>query len=129
MVDVVAGASRYRYRAPVSIPGEDHNTRGRISMTITRDEVAHLARLARLALSDDELDMLAPQLDVILGAVEKVREVAAASVPPMSHAVGLTNVFRADVTRPSLPRMDVLDGVPAVEDDRFRVPRILDPQE
>jgi aspartyl-tRNA(Asn)/glutamyl-tRNA(Gln) amidotransferase subunit C len=98
-------------------------------MTITRDEVAHLARLARLALSDDELDMLAPQLDVILGSVEKIREVAAAGVPPMSHAVGLTNVFRADVTGPSFARADVLDGAPAVEDDRFRVPRILDPQE
>ncbi len=98
-------------------------------MTITRDEVAHLARLARLALSDEELDMLAPQLDVILGAVARVGEVAAATVPPMSHAIPLINVFRADVTRQSLPRAEVLDGAPAVQDDRFRVPRILDPDE
>jgi aspartyl-tRNA(Asn)/glutamyl-tRNA(Gln) amidotransferase subunit C len=98
-------------------------------MTITRDEVAHLARLARLMLSDDELDMLAPQLDVILGAVAKVGEVAAATVPPMSHPIPLVNVFRTDVTRQSLPRAEVLDGAPAVQDDRFRVPRILDTDE
>jgi aspartyl-tRNA(Asn)/glutamyl-tRNA(Gln) amidotransferase subunit C len=95
---------------------------------ISRDDVAHLARLARLAVSDDELDMFAGQLDVILSAVARVGEVAAADIAPTSHAVALTNVFRADEVRPSLPREAVLAGAPAVEDNKFRVPRILTEQ-
>jgi len=93
---------------------------------ITRDEVAHLARLARLAVTDEELDVFAGQLDVILGAVARVQEVAAADIPPTSHAVPLTNVFRSDVNVPCLPRDEVLAAAPAAEDGRFRVPRILD---
>jgi aspartyl-tRNA(Asn)/glutamyl-tRNA(Gln) amidotransferase subunit C len=92
---------------------------------ISRDEVAHLARLARLAVSDDELDLVAGQLDVILGAVARVGEVAAADIPPMTHAVPMSNVLRRDELVPSLPRDAVLAGAPAVEDDKFRVPRIL----
>lgn len=92
---------------------------------ISRDDVAHLARLARLAVTDDELDVFAGQLDVILGAVARVAEVAAADIPPTSHAVPMTNVYRADEVRPSLPREAVLAGAPDVEDDKFRVPRIL----
>jgi aspartyl-tRNA(Asn)/glutamyl-tRNA(Gln) amidotransferase subunit C len=98
-------------------------------MAITRDEVEHLARLARMALSDQELDTLAPQLDVILSSVARVAEVAAAQIPPTSHAVPLTNVFRADLARPGLSQADALAGAPAVEDGRFRVPRILDAEE
>ncbi|AEH11048.1 MULTISPECIES: Asp-tRNA(Asn)/Glu-tRNA(Gln) amidotransferase subunit GatC [Protofrankia] len=98
-------------------------------MAITRDEVAHLARLSRLALSEEELDTLAPQLDVIIGAVARVAEVAAGDIPPTTHAVPLTNVFRADITGPSLPRTDALAGAPATQDGRFRVPRILDMDE
>jgi aspartyl-tRNA(Asn)/glutamyl-tRNA(Gln) amidotransferase subunit C len=98
------------------------------SARISRDDVAHLARLARLAVTDAELDMLAGQLDVILGAVARVGEVAAGDIPPTSHAVAMTNVFRPDRVRPSLPRADVLAGAPAVEDDKFRVPRILSEQ-
>lgn len=93
---------------------------------ISRDEVAHLARLARLALSDEELDGLAAQLGVILGAVAEIREVAAADVPPTTHAVPVENVARPDVVTPSLPRDLVLAGAPDAEDGRFRVPRILD---
>ena len=94
---------------------------------ITRAEVAHLARLSRLALDDSELDRLASQLDVILGAVAKIGEVTdAADVKPMTHAVPLENVMRPDVVVASLPRDDVLAGAPAAEDGRFRVPRILD---
>ncbi len=95
-------------------------------MTITRDEVAHLARLARLALDETELDHLSGQLDVILNSVARVREVAAADIPPTSHAVPLTNVFRPDALRPSLAREEVLATAPAAEEGRFRVPRILD---
>ncbi len=87
--------------------------------------MAYLARLARLAVTDDELDVFAGQLDVILGAVARVSEVAAADIAPTSHAVPMTNVYRPDVVRPSLPRKDVLACAPAVEDDKFRVPRIL----
>jgi aspartyl-tRNA(Asn)/glutamyl-tRNA(Gln) amidotransferase subunit C len=95
-------------------------------MTITRDEVAHLARLARLDLSPDELDTMAGQLDAILGAVARVAEIAADDVPPMSHAVPLTNVFREDEVRPGLTPEEAVSGAPAAEDNRFRVPRILD---
>lgn len=95
-------------------------------MSITRSEVAHLAKLARLALSEDELDHYAGQLDVILNAVARVSEVATAEVPATSHPVPLVNVFREDVRRPTLTAYQALSGAPAVEDDRFRVPRILD---
>jgi aspartyl-tRNA(Asn)/glutamyl-tRNA(Gln) amidotransferase subunit C len=103
------------------VPAPSDAPAGRIS----RADVAHLARLARLAVTDEELDVFAGQLDVILGAVARVGEVAAADIPPTSHAVPMTNVFRADEVRPSLPRPDVLAGAPDVEDDKFRVPRIL----
>ena len=93
---------------------------------ITRDDVAHLARLARIAMTDDELDHMAAQLDVILAAVARVQEVAAADIPPTSHAVPITNVFRDDVSQPSLGADAALDAAPAAEDGRFRVPRILD---
>ncbi|OLF18797.1 Asp-tRNA(Asn)/Glu-tRNA(Gln) amidotransferase subunit GatC [Actinophytocola xanthii] len=92
---------------------------------ISRDEVAHLARLARLAVTEDELDMFAGQLDVILQSVASVGEVAAQDIPPTSHAVRLTNVFREDEPRPGLAQQQALAGAPAVEDGRFRVPRIL----
>ncbi|HVE98271.1 MAG TPA: Asp-tRNA(Asn)/Glu-tRNA(Gln) amidotransferase subunit GatC [Mycobacteriales bacterium] len=94
-------------------------------MALTRDEVAHLARLSRLALSDDELDHFATQLDVILGAVARVSEVAADDIRPTSHSVPLTNVFRPDEVRPSLDPAASLAGAPAAEGGRFRVPRIL----
>lgn len=93
--------------------------------SITPEEVARLARLARIELSDAELDHLAPQLEVILGAVARVGEVAAADIPPTSHALPLTNVFRADVVRPGLTPEQALAEAPAVEEQRFRVPRIL----
>ncbi len=93
---------------------------------ISRDDVAHLARLARMELTDEELAHYAEQLDVILGAVQRINEVAAEDVEPMSHPVAISNVFRADVRVPGLSSDDALAGAPAVEDDRFRVPRILD---
>lgn len=92
---------------------------------ITRDEVAHLARLARIELTDAELDHLAPQLAVILSSVAQVNEVAAQDIPPTSHPLPLTNVFRADEIRPGLTAEEALACAPAVEDGRFRVPRIL----
>lgn len=95
--------------------------------TISRAEVAHLAHLARLAVTDEELDVFAGQLDQILGSVAKVNEVAGADdVAGTSHAVPLTNVFREDVVRPGLPVERVLELAPESDQDRFRVPRILD---
>jgi aspartyl-tRNA(Asn)/glutamyl-tRNA(Gln) amidotransferase subunit C len=92
---------------------------------ISRDEVAHLARLARLAVTEDELTLFAGQLDVILQSVATVGEVAADDIPPTSHAVPLVNVFRQDVVRPGLTQQQALAAAPAEEDGRFRVPRIL----
>ena len=92
---------------------------------ITREEVAHLARLSRLDLADEELDHLAPQLDDIINAVARVAEVVADDIPPTSHALPLTNVMRPDELRPGLRPDEALGGAPATEEQRFRVPRIL----
>lgn len=92
---------------------------------ISRDEVAHLANLARLAVTEDELTTFAGQLDVILQSVATVGEVAADDIPPTTHAVPLINVFRDDVAVPCLTQQQALSGAPAAEDGRFRVPRIL----
>jgi aspartyl-tRNA(Asn)/glutamyl-tRNA(Gln) amidotransferase subunit C len=96
---------------------------------LSRQELAHLARLARLAVTDEELDLFAGQLDVILDAVARVGEAAAADVTPTTHAVPMTNVLRPDVVTPCLPRDVVLAEAPAAEDGRFRVPRILGGEE
>jgi aspartyl-tRNA(Asn)/glutamyl-tRNA(Gln) amidotransferase subunit C len=93
---------------------------------ISRAEVAHLARLARLAVTEEELTTFAGQLDVILQAVARVGAVAAADIPPTSHSVPLTNVLRDDVPIPCLTRAEALAGAPDVAEGRFRVPRILD---
>jgi aspartyl-tRNA(Asn)/glutamyl-tRNA(Gln) amidotransferase subunit C len=92
---------------------------------ITREEVRHLADLARIDLSDEELDHLAPQLAVILDSVASISEVAAGDVPPTSHALPLTNVFREDAVRPGLTAEQALSGAPQVDQQRFSVPRIL----
>jgi aspartyl-tRNA(Asn)/glutamyl-tRNA(Gln) amidotransferase subunit C len=92
---------------------------------ITRDEVAHLADLARIDLSDDELDHLAPQLGVILESVASISEVAAGDIPPTSHPLPLTNVFRDDVVTPGLTAEQALAAAPEQEQQRFAVPRIL----
>lgn len=92
---------------------------------ITREEVAHLARLSRLSLSDEELDLYATQMDSILAAVAQITEVAAADVPPTAHPADLANVLRPDVVTPGLTTEQALSGAPAVEQDRFAVPQIL----
>ena len=93
--------------------------------TISREQVAHLADLARIDLSAAELDHLAPQLSVILESIASIQGVAGDDVPPTSHALPLTNVFRDDVVRPGLSAEEALSGAPAVERQRFKVPRIL----
>lgn len=94
-------------------------------MALTADDVARLAGLARLHLSEAECAELAPELDIILSAVEQVSEAAREDIPLMSHALPLTNVMRADVVTPSLTPGQALAGAPAEEDGRFRVPQIL----
>ena len=96
---------------------------------ISREEVAHLARLSRLAVTDEELDRFAGQLDVILQAVARVGEVVAADIPPTSHSVPLTNVLRDDVVVACLDHDEALAGAPDRAEGRFRVPRILDEEE
>ena len=93
---------------------------------ISREEVAHLARLSRLAVTEQELDRFAGQLDVILQSVARVGEVAADDIPPMSHAVPLTNVLREDVVVLGLGQPEALSGAPDAAEGRFRVPRILE---
>ena len=93
---------------------------------ISADDVAHLAKLARIDIPADRLGYYAEQLEVILGSVAKVSEVAGDDVPATSHPQPLTNVFREDVAQPSLTAEQALSEAPSVEDDRFRVPRILD---
>ena len=93
--------------------------------TLSRKDVAHLARLARLAVTEDELDLYAGQLSAVLDAVTKVQNAPVEDVPPTTHAVPMTNVTRPDVVRPCLPRDVVLSQAPAAEDGRIRVPRIL----
>ncbi len=91
----------------------------------TSADVAHLARLARLALTDAELDQFGAQLDVILGAISRISDLDTSDVPPTSHALPMTNVTRPDEARPGLTQTQALDMAPAAEDGRFRVPRIL----
>ncbi|MDR0991204.1 MAG: Asp-tRNA(Asn)/Glu-tRNA(Gln) amidotransferase subunit GatC [Propionibacteriaceae bacterium] len=95
-------------------------------MALTITDVARLADLARINLTTDELEHLTGQLDVILESVAVVSAVADDDIAPTSHALDLTNVFRADEVRPSLTPPLVLAMAPAQEDGRFRVPRILE---
>jgi aspartyl-tRNA(Asn)/glutamyl-tRNA(Gln) amidotransferase subunit C len=93
---------------------------------ISRDDVAHLAMLARIDLSDSELDKMSGELAIILTSVARVSEVATDDIPPTSHPLPLTNVTRPDVVRPSLSADDALAMAPEVAQQRFSVPRMLD---
>jgi aspartyl-tRNA(Asn)/glutamyl-tRNA(Gln) amidotransferase subunit C len=89
-------------------------------------DVDHVARLARLALTDEERERFRTQLGLILEHAERVREVAAEEVPPTSHAVPRSNVFRDDEPGECLTADEALAGAPEVEDGRFKVPRIIE---
>lgn len=95
-------------------------------VALTPQDVGRLADLARIELTDEEAARLAPQLDSILAYVANVSEVATDDVPPMSHAMALTNVFREDVATGSFPADAMLANAPDAEEGQFRVPRILD---
>jgi aspartyl-tRNA(Asn)/glutamyl-tRNA(Gln) amidotransferase subunit C len=89
---------------------------------IDRDQVLHVARLARLRLSEDEIDRMSRELSGVLDHIEKISELDLAGVEPTSHVVELENVLRADEPRPSWPRERVLEGAPDVAQGGFRVP-------
>lgn len=92
---------------------------------ITRADVAHVARLARLELTDEELDLFTGQLAQVLDHAADVASLDLAGVEPTAHAMAVTNVLRPDEVHPCLDREEVLAQAPSVEDHRFRVPRIL----
>lgn len=94
-------------------------------MGLSTDDVRHVARLARLALTDEEVTALGGQLSNILAYAEKVGEVATSDVPPSSHPYPLHNVYRVDEARPSLPQQEAVATAPNAQDGRFQVPRIV----
>jgi aspartyl-tRNA(Asn)/glutamyl-tRNA(Gln) amidotransferase subunit C len=91
---------------------------------LSRDDVVHVARLARLALTDEEVELFTAQLRTVLDHAADVAALDLSHLPPSSHPIALQNVLRPDEPRPSLDREEVLAQAPAVEDHRFRVPRI-----
>jgi aspartyl-tRNA(Asn)/glutamyl-tRNA(Gln) amidotransferase subunit C len=93
---------------------------------LTRADVEHVAQLARLALTEDELERFTHQLGVILEHAAQVASLDTAGVEPTAHPLPLVNVLRTDDVRPSLDPSEVLAMAPAAEDGRFRVPRILE---
>lgn len=92
---------------------------------LSRDDVAHLASLARIDLEPAELDRLVGELDVVLASVAQVQQAPIDGVEPMSHPMPLVNVTRPDEVRPSLTPEQALSGAPLAEEQRFSVPRIL----
>ena len=93
--------------------------------SLSRDEVARVAGLARIDLTSEEIDRLAGELDVIVESVARVSEVATPDVPATSHPLPMTNVFRPDVPEQPLTQDQALSGAPASEDGKFLVPQIL----
>jgi aspartyl-tRNA(Asn)/glutamyl-tRNA(Gln) amidotransferase subunit C len=96
-----------------------------VAQPISKSEVAHVARLARLALSDEELDRFTTQLAAVLEHAADIASLDIEGVPPTAHPFPVANVFREDVPRSCLDRDEVLSQAPDVEDNRFRIPRIL----
>jgi aspartyl-tRNA(Asn)/glutamyl-tRNA(Gln) amidotransferase subunit C len=92
---------------------------------LSRENVVHVAKLARLALTDAEIDQYTADLAAVLEHAQDVAALDTTGVKQTAHPLPLTNVFRADVVRPSVDRAEVLAMAPAAEDDRFRVPQIL----
>jgi aspartyl-tRNA(Asn)/glutamyl-tRNA(Gln) amidotransferase subunit C len=93
--------------------------------SISRDDVAHVARLARLELTEDELQLFTAQLAAVLEHAADVEALDVGDVPPTMHPYPLRNVLRDDEVRPSVDRAEVLSQAPASEDGRFKVPPIL----
>ena len=94
-------------------------------MALTREEVLHVAHLARLDLGPQEVELFTRQLNDILAYVEKLKELDTRGVTPMTHAVPLANAFREDEVADGLPREEALDNAPAREEGSFLVPRVI----
>lgn len=95
-------------------------------MKITREEVAHVARLARLAMTEAEMDEFTGQLNAILEYADKLNHIDTQNIVPTAHVLPLKNVFREDQVRPGLPRDEALANAPEEEDGMFRVPRVIE---
>lgn len=95
-------------------------------MPISRADVQHVARLARLGLDDEEMDRLASELDHILDAMQALRELDTSAIPPTAQVIPLRNVMREDTPRPSWPLSEILSNAPATRDQEFLVPPVLD---
>ena len=95
-------------------------------MAISRADVQHVARLARLGLEDDELDRLAAELNHILEAMEVLRRLDTSAIPPTAQVIPLRNVMREDRPRPSWPVEDILRNAPATREQQFLVPPVLE---
>ncbi len=95
-------------------------------MKISRLEVEHVARLARLALKDDELEALTGQMDAILGYVEQLNELNTDGILPTAHAVPMENAFRPDQVKPSIGADKALQNAPDADNSCFRVPKIIE---
>jgi aspartyl-tRNA(Asn)/glutamyl-tRNA(Gln) amidotransferase subunit C len=95
-------------------------------MKIARQEVEHVAVLARLALDETELDQITGQMNQILGYVEKLDELDTTDIMPTAHAVPVENAFREDIVRPSIGTDKALKNAPETADNCFRVPKIIE---
>lgn len=94
-------------------------------MSISREDVVHVAKLARLGLTEEEITTFAEQLSAVVGYVDQIAELDIEDVPPTAHPIELTNVFREDVVKPSLTQDEVLANAPEKEDGSFVVPKIV----
>ena len=94
-------------------------------MALTKEEVLHVAQLARLSLKPEEVDLFTRQLNDILGYMEKLQEADTTGVPPLAHVAPLANVFREDVVTTGLDRELSIENAPGREEGNFIVPRII----
>jgi aspartyl-tRNA(Asn)/glutamyl-tRNA(Gln) amidotransferase subunit C len=106
------------------VEGSGLYTRGR--MAISRTEVQHVAHLARLGLTDEEMDRMAVHLNHILEAMETLKELDTSAIPPTAQVIPLRSVMREDVARPSWPSEEVLRNAPRHERGQFRVPEVFE---
>jgi aspartyl-tRNA(Asn)/glutamyl-tRNA(Gln) amidotransferase subunit C len=92
---------------------------------ISRDEVRHVAKLARLHLLEDEERLMTEQINSILGYMDKLNELDTSDLPPATHSIQMHNVFRADLVAPSLDREEALANAPATDGNSFVVPKVF----
>jgi aspartyl-tRNA(Asn)/glutamyl-tRNA(Gln) amidotransferase subunit C len=124
MLDSLAGCRRHSTAAAAGNAWHDTSVEDS-SMRLSRAEVEHVAALARLGLSDEEIDRLRDQLSSILGHIAALDRIDTAAIPPTAQVIALTNVVREDAERPSLPRETVLMNAPRQTDGFFEVHAVL----